>query len=94
MTTVAPDVHDLRHRFLHPGLVHPPPPPLPPSVIARFVHDASGCRTLVFLFPAARGRTVTLGLRRRLHPLLDVDTTDTPVVLCEATIETPPWEEP
>ena len=93
MTAVAPRVHDLRYRLLHPGMA-PLPPPLPPSVIARFVHDESGCRTLVFLFPAARGRSVTLGLRRRLHPLLDEDTTDIPVVLCESPVETPPWEEP
>jgi hypothetical protein len=72
-----------------------PPLPVPPaSLVSGIVHDASGTRTLVLLEPGARGKVVSLGLARTLHPLLDADTSDTPVVLCEVDLAPPPWEEP
>jgi hypothetical protein len=74
--------------------VPPPPPPPPASLVSRLVRDASGTRTLAFLHPTAKGRTVTLGLRRSLHPLLDLDATDTPLTLCEVALAAPPWESP
>ena len=56
------------------------------------MHDASGARTLAFVAPSAAGRTLTLGLRRPLDPLLDADVSDTPLVLSEVTLSAPPWE--
>jgi hypothetical protein len=84
------------YRTKHIGPKPLPPPPLPPppaSLVERFVRDTSGTRTLVILKTGARGKTVSLGLARNLHPLLDTDASDTPLVLCEIDFDTPPWEE-
>lgn len=94
MTTPAPTFTQLRSRFLFPGPPAPKPSLPPAALVTRFVHDASGTRTLALLQPAARGRVVTLGLARRLHPLLDVDTTDTAALLCEVDMAPPAWEQP
>lgn len=94
MTTIGVSVHEQRGRFLRNVAGPPPPPPPPASLVSRLVRDASGTRTLAFLQPTAKGRTVTLGLRRSLHPLLDLDATDTPVTLCEVALAAPPWESP
>jgi hypothetical protein len=61
-------------------------------VVTRLVHDTSGTRTLAFVAPDAAGRTLTLGLRRTLNPLLDAEASDTPLVLAEVALSTPPWE--
>ena len=92
MFSVAPSAAELRDRYLH--VIPPPLPPAPPpaALVTRFVRDESGARTLVLLTSSAVGRTVTLGLARTLHPLLDLDTTDTAVVLCEVDLTPPPWE--
>jgi hypothetical protein len=93
-TALAPTVHELRDRFLGPRV--PPPPPIPPppaAIVSRIMHDESGTRTLVMLRPGSRGSTLTLGLARNLHPLLDADSSDDPVVLLELELAGPPWEE-
>jgi hypothetical protein len=79
--------------MLHPPVAPLPLPPIPQAVVTKLVHDASGTRTLAFVGIAAAGRTVTLGLRRTLNPLLDADVTDTPLVLAEVTLSRPPWED-
>jgi hypothetical protein len=93
-TVAAQTISAFRDQYLRPKpLPEPPFPPPPASRVARFIHDASGTRTLAVLNAGARGKTISLGLARNLHPLLDVDTTDTPVVLCEVDLAPPPWEE-
>ncbi|NLX10004.1 MAG: hypothetical protein GXY36_10145 [Chloroflexi bacterium] len=93
-TVAAQTISAFRDQYLRPKpLPEPPFPPPPASRVARFIHDASGTRTLAVLNAGARGKTISLGLARSLHPLLDVDTTDTPVVLCEVDLAPPPWEE-
>jgi hypothetical protein len=92
MTTIGLSTHELRDRYLHPGPGIPPVSPPPASRVTRFVRDASGARTLAYLTPDARGRTVTLGLRRNLHPLLDLEGMDTPLTLTEIHVAAPPWE--
>jgi hypothetical protein len=93
-TMLAQTISEFRQNHLGPKLVPPLPiPPVPAAYVNRFIHDASGTRTLAVLKPGTRGRTVSLGLARNLHPLLDVDTTDTPVVLCEVDLSAAPWEE-
>lgn len=94
MTALAPTAHELRGQWLTPPPFHPPVPPPPAALVTRLVHDTGGTRTLAFLAPAAHGRTVTLGLRRTLHPLLDSDVSDTPLVLAEVGLPAPPWESP
>jgi hypothetical protein len=94
MTTLALTTHELRGRWLHPPQFTPPAPPPAAALVTRLVHDASGTRTLAFLAPTAHGRTVTLGLRRTLNPLLDIDVSDTPLVLAEVDLPAPPWESP
>jgi hypothetical protein len=94
----APTIVQLRDRYLQPpnALAPAPPPPPPNSYVQRLVHDTSGCRTLALLVSGAnvRGRTVSLGLVRTLHPLIDPDANDDPVVLLDAFFERAPWEEP
>jgi hypothetical protein len=91
---LAPTIGQLRLRYLGPRLpLPPPPPPPPPSLVTRLVHDASGTRTLVLLAPGARGKVLSLGLARTLHPLLDAASSDTPVVLLELDLAGPPWED-
>ncbi len=92
MTTIAPTLTQARRAMLHPPLPPLPPPPPATAVVTRLVHDASGTRTLAFVAPDAAGRTLTLGLRRTLNPLLDADVSDTPLVLAEVTWGQPPWE--
>jgi hypothetical protein len=88
-------IDEYRNKFIGPRLAPPPPsPPLPAASVDKFVMDISGTRTLVILKPGSRGETLSLGLSRNLHPLLDVDTTDTPLVLCEVDLSLAPWEEP
>lgn len=94
MTTVAPTVGELRHDFLFPFGFGPGPSLPPATKVTRFVRDASGTRTLALLAPSTRGTTVTLGLPRVLHPLLDVDVTDTAALLCEVDFAPPAWEAP
>jgi hypothetical protein len=92
-SVTAPTLLELRDRYLGPR--RPPPLPLPPppaSLVSKIVHDASGTRTLVLLGPGSRDRVLTLGLARTLNPMLDADTTDTPVTLCEVDLGAPPWE--
>jgi hypothetical protein len=94
-TTSALTLPEFRRRFTGPKPAPPPPVPAPPAaLVSRFVRDASGTRTLAVLSPGARGKTLSLGLARNLHPLLDADATDTPVVLCEVELLAAPWEEP
>jgi hypothetical protein len=84
---------ELRDLYLGPKPTAPPPlPPPPASLVSKIVHDASGTRTLVVLAPGARDKIVSLALARNLHPLLDADTTDTPVLFCEVDLAPPPWE--
>lgn len=91
----APTITQLRDRYLAPPPLSPPPPPPPPnSYVQRIVHDTSGCRTLVLLGNGVRGRTVSLGLVRNLHPLIDPEADDDPVVLLDVFCERAPWEEP
>jgi hypothetical protein len=93
-TFLAPTIAEFRNRYIGPEpLATSPPPPLATAFVDRFVRDGSGTRTLAILKPGVRGKTVSLGLARNLHPLLDVDTTDTPVVLCEVDLSAAPWEE-
>jgi large repetitive protein len=92
MTTIAPTPTQARRNMLHPPVPPLPLPPQPSAVTTRLVHDASGTRTLAFVAPDATGLTLTLGLRRTLNPLLDADASDTPLVLAEVTLSTPPWE--
>jgi hypothetical protein len=88
-------IDEFRRKFNGPKPVLSSPLPVPTtSYVERFVHDASGTRTLVILKPGLRGKTVSLGLARELHPLLDTDTTDTPLVLCEVDLDHLPWETP
>jgi hypothetical protein len=94
MTTMAPTVAELRHDFLFPFGFGPGPSLPPATKVTRFVRDASGTRTLALLAPGTRGTTVTLGLPRVLHPLLDVDATDTAALLCEVDLAPPAWEAP
>jgi hypothetical protein len=90
----APTITELRHRYLAPRLPEPPPfSPPPASLVSRLVHDEGGTRTLVLLAPGSRGSVLSLGLARNLHPLLDADATDSPVVLLEIELGGPPWEE-
>jgi hypothetical protein len=93
-TVSSPTIRELRSRYLGPRL-SPPPPVSPPStaLVSRLVRDESGTRTLVLLKPGVRGAVLSLGLARNLHPLLDADSTDTPVVLLEIELGTPPWED-
>jgi hypothetical protein len=94
-TSPALTLPEFRRRFTGPKPALPPPVPVPPAaLVSRFVRDASGTRTLAVLTPGARGQTLSLGLARNLHPLLDADTTDTPIVLSEVELLTAPWEEP
>lgn len=94
MSQTAKSIADFRAEHLGPRAVPPLPLPPPPAArVARFIHDASGTRTLAILNPGSRGRIVSLGLTRNLHPLLDIDTSETPVVLCEVDLTPPPWEE-
>jgi hypothetical protein len=87
-------IKEFRIRFIGPRQVPSLPiPPPPATLVDRFIRDAGGTRTLVVLKPGVHGKTVSLGLTRDLHPLLDIDTTDTPVVLCEVDLVSPPWEE-
>lgn len=60
--------------------------------VARFVRDSSGYRTLIVLEPNARGRTVSLGLVRNTHPLIDPDAVDGPLPMLEVFLERAPWE--
>ena len=91
--TVGPSLIDLRDRYLGPKPVPPPPlPPPPASLVSRIVHDASGTRTLAVLQPGSRGKVVSLALVRKLHPLLDGASSDTPELFCEVDLEGPPWE--
>lgn len=93
-TVAAMTIDEFRDRHLGPKGPPIPPIPVPPaSWVDRFIRDASGTRTLAVLKPGARGKTISLGLARNLHPLLDVDVTDTPIVLCEVELAPPPWEE-
>jgi hypothetical protein len=93
-TAIALTVKQFRNKFIGPKPIPPLPfPPPPASLVERFVRDTSGTRTLVILKSGARGKFVSLGLARDLHPLLDTDTSDTPVVLCEVDLGPPPWEE-
>ncbi|MEU5155644.1 hypothetical protein [Glycomyces sp. NPDC021274] len=92
--TPAPSIAEQRKRFLF-DLPVPPPAGAPAAaLVERFVHDTSGARTLAFLKPGARGSTVTLGLARNLHPLLDLDATDTAELLGEFALDRPAWETP
>jgi hypothetical protein len=92
--TTAPTLVDLRDRYLGPRPPPPPPLPVPPaSLVARLVRDASGTRTLAVLKPGSLGKFVSLALARKLHPLLDADAADLPVVFCEVDLAPPPWEE-
>jgi hypothetical protein len=61
-------------------------------VVSKIVHDTSGTRTLVLLNAGAKGRVLTLGLARTLHPLFDADASDTPIAMCEIDLGPPPWE--
>ncbi len=93
-TMLASSIAEFRNRHLGPKKIPPPLlPPVPAAFVDRFVHDASGTRTLAILKSGTRGKTVSLGLARTLHPLLDIDTTDTPVVLCEVDLSAASWEE-
>jgi hypothetical protein len=92
-TQKALTIREFRTKFIGPKPPAPQPNISPASLVDRFVHDASGTRTLVILKPDLRDRTVSLGLARDLHPLLDTDASDTPVVLCEVDLAPPPWEE-
>lgn len=94
--TPALTVTEERDRVLRPGEHEPAPKPPPPpnALVERFVRDGSGARTLVFLESGARGSTVTLGLARNLHPLLDSDSFDIAALLGEITLHTPAWETP
>ena len=92
MTTIAPTLTQARRDMLHPPVPPLPHPPAPTAAVTRLVHDASGTRTLAFVAPSAAGRTLTLGLRRTLNPLLDADVSDTPLVLTEVALSAPPWE--
>jgi hypothetical protein len=92
-TQRALTIGEFRTKFIGPKRPAPQPNLHPASFVDRFVHDASGTRTLVILKPDSRGRTVSLGLARDLHPLLDIDALDTPIVLCEIDLGSPPWEE-
>ena len=92
MTTLAPTLREARRKMLHPLPFPLPTPPPATAVVTRLVHDTSGTRTIAFVAPTAVGRTLTLGLRRTLNPLLDADVSDTPLVLAEVTLTTPPWE--
>ena len=93
MTTIAPTIGEARRAILHPSLAPLPLPPPASAVVSRLVRDTSGSRTLAFVAPTAAGRTLTLGLRRTLNPLLDSDVSDTPLVLTEVTLHRPPWED-
>ena len=94
-STNAPTIELLRDRYL--TMPAPPPwsPPPPPtgSLVERLVRDASGSRALVLLKPNARGRTVSLGLFRNLHPLIDPDAIDDPLPLLDVHLERASWEE-
>jgi len=92
MTTIAPTLTEARRDILHPPVPPLPHPPPATAVVTRLVRDTSGTRTLAFVAPDAARRTLTLGLRRTLNPLLDSDAADTPLVLAEVTLNTPPWE--
>jgi len=93
-TMIAQTISDFRNQHIGTKQVAPlPMPPVPIAFVDRFARDASGTRTLAILKPGTRGKTVSLGLARNLHPLLDIDTTDTPVVLCEVDLSAAPWEE-
>ena len=93
-TTIAPTIREFRTKHVRPFVPPIDPPPAPPvAIVERFVRDAGGTRTLVILKPGVRGRTLSLGLARELHPLLDTDVSDTPVVLCEIELGPPAWEE-
>jgi large repetitive protein len=92
-SVTAPTIRELRTHFLGPHIPPPPPPPAPMgSLVQRFVRDESGSRTLVLLRRGSRGTVLSLGLARNLHPLLDADSTDTPVTLLEIELSAPPWE--
>ncbi len=87
-------IAEFRNDFIGPRKAPSAPIPLLPlALVDKFVRDESGTRTLAILKPGARGNTLTLGLSRVLHPLLDIDTSDTPVVLCEVDVSFAPWEE-
>jgi hypothetical protein len=91
--TVGKSLVELRDLYLGPKQVPPPPlPPPPASLVLKIVHDVSGTRTLAVLQPGSRGKVVSLALVRKLHPLLDATTTDTPELFCEVDLEAPPWE--
>jgi hypothetical protein len=94
MTTLALTLPELRRTSLHQPVLPPTLPPPAGSLVTRLVHDVGGTRTLAFLAPSARGRIVTLGLRRALNPLLDLDVSDTPLALAEVLLSAPPWESP
>jgi hypothetical protein len=92
MTTIAPSITQARRDMLHPPVPPLPTPPPATAVVTRLVHDTSGTRTIAFVAATAVGRTLSLGLRRTLNPLQDADVSDTPLVLAEVTLSTPPWE--
>ena len=68
-TVAAQTISAFRDQYLRPKpLPEPPFPPPPASRVARFIHDASGTRTLAVLNAGARGKTISLGLARNPHP--------------------------
>ncbi|WP_199041171.1 hypothetical protein [Glycomyces salinus] len=94
LETRAPSIAELREKFLRnlPDGARPEPPAT--AKVERFARDTGGARTLAFLKAGARGSTVALGLARELHPLLDLDTTDTAALLGEFPLDRPAWEMP
>lgn len=59
---------------------------------ARFVHSTDGGRTLVMLRPGARGGTLSLGLRRSHHVLLEGNAVVDIAALARVGLTAAPWE--